>query len=308
MSYLIMECAASYAIALDEEGRFLKVPNLGYEVGQRVDDVVIFGTGPFGEAEVLPFEPQAARRTRGRRLAIVAAAACLVVAVITGAAIWRLPVGTVYMTINPEVSMEVNRLDRVVSLEGENADGAALIDGFGYYGRTVDEVSDSLADRAEERGYLKDGGTIELSVESDDEEWKTATEDRLIVELEVHLEHRVIVVAMGDSEAADEGPAQTAPQANVELEQEQELETELSEALEPAVPPAVGEGDRDDDAWGVDDDDGDDGDDKDDGDDDSDDDDDGGDGDDDSDDGDDGADDDDGGDDSYDGDDDEGDD
>lgn len=291
MSYLIMECAASYAIALDEEGRFLKVPNLGYEVGQRVDDVVIFGTGPFGEAEVLPFEPQAARRTRGRRLAIVAAAACLVVAAISGAAIWRLPVGTVYMAINPEVSMEVNRLDRVVSLEGENADGAALIDGFGYYGRTVDEVSDGLADRAEERGYLKDGGTIELSVESDDEEWKTATEDRLIVELEVHLEHRVIVVAMGDSEVSDKGSAQTTPQADVELEQEQELETELSEALEPAVPPAVGEGDRDDDAWGVDDDD--DGDDFD------------GDlddGDDDSDDGDDGADDDDGGDDSYDGD------
>ena len=291
MSYLIMECAASYAIALDEEGRFLKVPNLGYEVGQRVDDVVIFGTGPFGEAEVLPFEPQAARRTRGRRLAIVAAAACLVVAAISGAAIWRLPVGTVYMAINPEVSMEVNRLDRVVSLEGENADGAALIDGFGYYGRTVDEVSDGLADRAEERGYLKDGGTIELSVESDDEEWKTATEDRLIVELEVHLEHRFIVVAMGDSEVSDKGSAQTTPQADVELEQEQELETELSEALEPAVPPAVGEGDRDDDAWGVDDDD--DGDDFD------------GDlddGDDDSDDGDDGADDDDGGDDSYDGD------
>lgn len=254
MSYLIMECAASYAIALDEEGRFLKVPNLGYEVGQRVDDVVIFETGPFGEAEVLPFESQAARRTRGRRLAIVAAAACLVMAVISGVAIWRLPVGTIYITINPEVSMEVNRLDRVVALEGENADGAALIDGFGYYGRTVDEVSDGLADRAEERGYLKDGGTIELSVESDDEGWKTATEDRLIVELEVHLEHRVIVVAVGDSEASDEGSAQTTPQADVELEQEQELETELPEALEPVVPPAVGEDDRDDDdAWGVDD-------------------------------------------------------
>ena len=256
MSYLIMECAASYAIALDEEGRFLKVPNLGYEVGQRVDDVIIFETGPFGEAEVLPFESQAARRTRGRRLAIVAAAACLVMAVISGVAIWRLPVGTIYITINPEVSMEVNRLDRVVALEGENADGAALIDGFGYYGRTVDEVSDGLADRAEERGYLKDGGTIELSVESDDEGWKTATEDRLIVELEVHLEHRVIVVAVGDSEASDEGSAQTTPQADVGLEQEQELETELPEALEPVVPPAVGEDDRDDDdAWGVDDDD-----------------------------------------------------
>ena len=258
MSYLIMECAASYAIALDEEGRFLKVPNLGYEVGQRVDDVVIFETGPFGKAEVLPFEPRAARRTRGRRLALVAAAACLVVAVISGAAVWQLPVGTVYLAINPEVSMEVNRFDRVVALEGENADGATLIEGFGYYGRTVDEVSDGLADRAEEQGYLRDGGTIELSVESDDEEWKTATEDRLIVELKVHLDHRVIVVAVGDSAPADEGPVQTTPQADAELErgQEPEPETEFPEAPEPVVPAAVGEDDRDDDDdWDANDDD-----------------------------------------------------
>ena len=58
MSYLIMECAASYAVALDEEGRFVKVPNLGYEVGQRLDDVVML------EAEVLSFEQARPRRAR----------------------------------------------------------------------------------------------------------------------------------------------------------------------------------------------------------------------------------------------------
>ena len=62
MSYLIMECAASYAVALDEEGRFVRVPNLGYEVGQEVDDVVIFDEG-----QLLAFEARKARRTRGRR-------------------------------------------------------------------------------------------------------------------------------------------------------------------------------------------------------------------------------------------------
>ena len=120
MRYLIMECALSYAVALDEEGRFLRVPNLGYEVGQVVEDVVLFGEG-----EVLEFEARSARRTRGR-VGLIAAAACLVVAVVAGGVLWRLPIGTVYMRINPEVSMEVNRLDRVVSLEGENNDGASL--------------------------------------------------------------------------------------------------------------------------------------------------------------------------------------
>ena len=198
MSYLIMECARSYAVALDEEGRFVKVPNLGYEVGQRVEDVVVFD-GP--EAEVLDFS--ARRRGRGRLVAGVAAAllACAVLA--GGVVVWRTPVGTVRMRINPEVSMEVNRLDRVVRLLGDNADGAELVEGFSYYGRTVDEVSDDLATRAEEQGYLDDGGTIEVTVESDDEDWKVATEDRLVVELEVHLEHRMIVVGPGELDAGE---------------------------------------------------------------------------------------------------------
>ena len=119
--------------------------------------------------------------------------------------------------------MEVNRLDRVVSLEGENKDGEALVEGFGYYGRTVDEVSDDLADRAEEQGYLEDGGTIELSVDSDDEEWKVATEDRLVVELEVHLEHRVIVVAVGGSGGSEESPTQSVSGPSVQPGQELEI-------------------------------------------------------------------------------------
>lgn len=246
MSYLIMECAASYAVALDEEGRFVKVPNLGYEVGQEVDDVVTFEGSPFGEADVIPFEARRARRTRGRRAALLAAAACLAVAVIAGAVVWQVPVGTVYMSINPEVSITVNRLDRVVGLDGENGDGDDLIEGFSYYGRTIDEVSDGLADRAEERGYLDDGGTIELTVESDDEEWKTATEDRLIVELEVHLDHRVVVTGAA-------GPEDAAPAPPAEQVTPPEPQTEVT------APPAF-----DDDDWGEADDDGDDDDDDDD--------------------------------------------
>ena len=144
MSYLIMECADSYAVALDEEGRFVKVPNLGYEVGQRVDDVIVFDDDADG-AEVIPFKAPAQRRSRGRVAAVIAAAACLCALFVGGFALWQTPVGTVRMSINPDVSMEVNRLDRVVSLTGDNADGVELADGFSYYGRTVDEVSDDLS-------------------------------------------------------------------------------------------------------------------------------------------------------------------
>ena len=41
MSYLVMECRRSYAVLLDQEGRFVKAANLRYEVGQTVLDPVL---------------------------------------------------------------------------------------------------------------------------------------------------------------------------------------------------------------------------------------------------------------------------
>ena len=43
MKYIVMECHFSYAILLDEEGRFLKAAYRGYQVGQSVYDPVLVG-------------------------------------------------------------------------------------------------------------------------------------------------------------------------------------------------------------------------------------------------------------------------
>lgn len=249
MSYLVMECRPAYAVVLDEQGRFVRVPNLGYEVGQRLDDVVML------EAEVLSFEQARPRRARRGLVAALAAAACLCALVIGGFAVWQTPIGTVHMSINPGVGIDVNHFDRVVGIEGENEDGEKLIEGFSYYGRPIDEVSDDLALRAKDQGYLVPGGTIKISVESDDEEWRVATEDRLIVELEVHLEQPVAPEPeVVGADPVEEPPEQVAPEA------------EAPEAPVPApVQPAPSydddwddDDDGDDDDWDDDDDDGDD--------------------------------------------------
>lgn len=237
MTYLVMECHPAYALVLDERGSLTRVPNLGYEVGQALRDVVVF------DDEVLSFDA-APRKGRRARLVALLAAACLCVAFVGGFALWQTPIGTVRMSINPEVEIDVNRFDRVVGLEGENDDGRRLVEEFAFYGRTVDEVSDDLADRAEDQGYLGEGGRIEISVESDDEGWKTATEDRLVVELEVHLDHRVVVTG---PDGAFRGATPEAPSAQG---------TTAAPAPE-AAPPSDDEVDGDDD-W--DDDAGDDGD------------------------------------------------
>ena len=262
MSYLVMECHLAYAVVLDEQGRFARVPNLGYEVGQRLDDVVTF------DAAVLSFEQAKPRRARRSLAAALAAAACLCALVIGGFAIWQTPIGTVHMSINPEVDIDVNHFDRVVGLEGNNEDGERLVEGFSYYGCTIDEVSDDLAVRAKEQGYLVPGGTIQITVESDDEEWRIATEDRLIIELEVHLEQPVAPEReMGGSDAA------TTPG---ETSLEQPVTEEAVTAPEQVAydDDDWDDDDWDDDDWDDDDDDDDDEDDDDDGDDDGDDDDD----------------------------------
>ena len=193
MEYLVMECGLSYAVVMDQDGRILKVPNLGYTVGQSLDDVVL-----------LPERP--AKATIHKRIArwgTIAACLCLL---LLGSWVWQSPIGTVRMQINPDVQLSVNRFDRVVALEGLNEDGVALIDGYRAYGKGMKTVSDELADRAVELGYLADGGKITLTVDSEKDGWKTATEDLLLLELDVHFEHRVTVTVDGKQPPAGQEP------------------------------------------------------------------------------------------------------
>ena len=40
MTYLVMECHPGYAVVFDQTGRFLKVANLNYQVGETVSFVI----------------------------------------------------------------------------------------------------------------------------------------------------------------------------------------------------------------------------------------------------------------------------
>lgn len=185
MEYLVMECGLSYAVVMDQDGRILKVPNLGYTVGQSLKDVVLLPERPVRQ-QVL--------HKRIARWGTMVACLCLL---LLGSWVWQSPIGTVRMQINPDVLLSVNRFNRVVALEGLNEDGTALIDGYRAYGQEMKTVSDELADRAMELGYLSAGGQITLTVDSERDDWKTAAEELLLLELEVHFEQRVTVTVDG---------------------------------------------------------------------------------------------------------------
>lgn len=221
MKYLVMESEPGYAIVLDEEGRFLRVANRGYAVGETLTEV--------SEMAV----PAAPKRRFGRYLAAVAMVACLLFAAL-GVYEWQQPFASVYMTINPEVRIDVDRDEMVVGLDGVNDDGVDLISGYAYDDKSLELVMDELVDRAIEMGYLSEGGTISLTLDADSDEWIVSRSDALSTQLNAHLDEKLSITIYvtnqetslqtgsdyGDSDYAEEATVVDVPQQPAQPAQE----------------------------------------------------------------------------------------
>lgn len=177
MRYMILECRRGYAVALDERGRFLRVANLQYEVGQVVENVVM-------EKEI----PGRAYGRPRHLLRVLTAAACLCILSLGSWQYVFASYGNVRMEINPDVEITVNRLRYAIGLEGLNGEGEALISGVSTFMKTVDDVAEALSDRAVEMGYLDEGGRIRVTAESENEKWRIATEERVVLRLGTRFE------------------------------------------------------------------------------------------------------------------------
>ena len=92
--------------------------------------------------------------------------------------------GTLRIQINPDVEMTVSRTDRVLDLEGLNADGEDLIEGYDYRGKDRETAAGELVERAIDMGYLSDGDTISITVSSSDADWQAREEAQVQAQLE----------------------------------------------------------------------------------------------------------------------------
>ncbi len=193
MNYLVMECHRSYAVVLDNDGRFLKVANLGYEVGQKVDTIV--------EAET-PSNVTPIHLNRHVKQVLVAVAGLLVFFLGSWPFFFQ-SFGTVQLQINPHVEISVNRLDYVIDLEGLNADGEELIDGVSIFGKKVKEVSHELTELAIDKGYLSEGGQISLTVSGKNDDWRVRTEDQLRHDLMADFENQFTIIIKSNNESAE---------------------------------------------------------------------------------------------------------
>lgn len=184
MKYMVMECHPGYAVVLDEKGQFSKVANMRYEIGQTVTDVV-----------PLKFStPQTVQAKKGRWLYSVAtAAACLVLLITSALYTGQTPYASVYMTINPQVRIDVNKKDVVVGLEGINTDGEKLLEDYKYRNKELELVMDELVDLAIEKNFLHEGGTITLTLDAENGEWVISHSETLKDQLKQHLADKMTV-------------------------------------------------------------------------------------------------------------------
>ena len=203
MKYLVMEARPSYAILLDEEGRFVRAANLHYEPGQTVEHIVPMRTRAPKSKGVLIWLPG------------VLAAACLV---LMAAVLLRAPItpyASVYLTINPQVRIDVDRQSVARGLEGVNPDGQDLVEGYDWKGKHLDQVTDELIDRAVDMGYLAPGGAITIDLEAEDEDWAVQTNQALQAHLEEYLQYQNlrVTVQVGQSVSIPVAPETTASPA-----------------------------------------------------------------------------------------------
>ncbi len=238
MKYIIMECHTSYAVLLDERGRFWKAANRQYEVGQTVENPVLMR------------EPGAGKKTRIRAvMGIAAAAACFLLAFTGYYRDYMVMNTAICMTINPSVRMELNRKGQVMNVAGVNEDGRALLEGYRPGSSDRLAVARELIERAVEMGYLSAGGKIVLDIDAPDDaafqkygvELRTGLADYLTDTLEVEIQ----IFRHGDAvgEAPEEPDRETLPPEPLEIEIEgiKPPEQPPEEAPKPESPDAAPE-------------------------------------------------------------------
>ncbi len=190
-NFLVLECHRSYAVVLDERGRFLKVANIGYEVGENVGDVIEMedGAGRF-------------RFKKPVLLLFVVLCLCLVLFGIWR--FWAMPFGAVRMQINPDVVMSVNRFGYVLELDGINDDGDELTDDVRVFGKKAEKLTEELALRAVTMGYLRYGDEIVLTVDGEEDKWAEEIAEVLERRLVSSLEGGAVITAELDDDLMDD--------------------------------------------------------------------------------------------------------
>jgi len=153
MRAAIVETHRTYAVALLESGRFIKLHSGQYEVGQTV----------------AVREKRA--RTRSMLTAYASLAAVLLLFVVGGYKGYTAPYGLVSLDVNPSIEYTINIFDRVIGVNAVNGDGEAILNQISnkeLLNASIGDAVDRTIAQLQENGYLNesDGNYVMLSANS----------------------------------------------------------------------------------------------------------------------------------------------
>jgi hypothetical protein len=145
MRIVIVDLKDTHAAALTDDGCIIKVKNRNYVIGQVIDLKKSFTKNPVKMVS-----------------AAVSAAAVVLLFSVTAWA-YLTPYTYVSLDVNPSIEYEVNRFDRVLSVQAVNGDGAEILKDLELNNKTIDEAVKDTVDQIAQAGYFEGdapGGVI----------------------------------------------------------------------------------------------------------------------------------------------------
>lgn len=214
MRYIVMENHLSYSVVMDERGRFLRAANMGYEIGEVVDDIVTFT--PPQKTQRTEAAPQPVKKpVPKRKIILISAIAVGLVAIFLS--LFFLFSGdrkyaSIYLSTDAEIRMDVTEDGTAINLFGLNENGRRVIDGYEIEGKSMTDAANELMDAAIEKGMLQDGGRVVVSIEVSSDQWFNDTAEALYESLTAHLEDKVDVSVVTRRYGGDATPTPTLTQ------------------------------------------------------------------------------------------------
>ena len=121
-SAMIVEIRGAYAAALREDGVFVRVRNVGYDIGQTISLAVAAAEEPIQRAQP--------KRGRSRVTALASVAAVFLLLVLGGFKGYTTPIGVVSLDVNPSIEYSINCFDRVLDISAVNEDAEKILAGL----------------------------------------------------------------------------------------------------------------------------------------------------------------------------------
>lgn len=142
-----------------------------------------------GDAWFLDGTKQKSKRPLRRYMRWTAlAAACFAIVFISWFQLFHMTDATVYLDVNPSVSIDVNRMGRVLDTAADNEDGRILLDQMNLKNADIDAAMNALLSSMVRHGYLSRAqNTLLLSVSGRNEKRTEALRQRISADAEQAL-------------------------------------------------------------------------------------------------------------------------